>query len=80
MADEEAVETEEVEETETDETSEAPEEQESVEIESWRDLIEDEKLQKHSERFTSIDALVQANLESRQKWSKAVGPPGKDAA
>ena len=81
MADEEAVETEEaVEETETDETSEAPEEQESVEIESWRDLIEDEKLQKHSERFTSIDALVQANLESRQKLSKAVVPPGKDAA
>ena len=80
MADEEAVETEEeVEETETDETSEAPEEQESVEIESWRDLIEDEKLQKHSERFTSIDALVQANLESRQKLSKAVVPPGKDA-
>ena len=78
MADEEAVETEEeVEETETDETSEAPEEQESVEIESWRDLIEDEKLQKHSERFTSIDALVQANLESRQKLSKAVVPPGK---
>ena len=80
MADEEAVETEEVEEIETDETSEAPEEQESVEIESWRDLIEDEKLQKHSERFTSIDALVQANLESRQKLSKAVVPPGKDAA
>ena len=81
MADEEAVETEEeVEETETDETSEAPEEQESIEIESWRDLIEDEKLQKHSERFTSIDALVQANLESRQKLSKAVVPPGKDAA
>jgi len=80
MADEEAVETEEeVEETETDETSEAPEEQESIEIESWRDLIEDEKLQKHSERFTSIDALVQANLESRQKLSKAVVPPGKDA-
>ncbi|SVA42623.1 uncharacterized protein METZ01_LOCUS95477 [marine metagenome] len=81
MADEEAVETEEaVEETEATETSEAPEEQESVEIESWRDLIEDEKLQKHSERFTSIDALVQANLESRQKLSKAVVPPGKDAA
>ena len=84
MADAEAVETKEaVEETETTEATEtpkAPEEQESVEIESWRDLIEDEKLQKHSERFTSIDALVQANLESRQKLSKAVVPPGKDAA
>ena len=81
MADEEAVETEEaVEETEATETeTTAPEEQESVEIESWRDLIEDEKLQKHAERFTSVDALVQANLESRQKLSKAIVPPGKDS-
>jgi hypothetical protein len=79
MADEEAVETEEaVEETEATET-EAPEEQESIEIESWRDLIEDEKLQKHAERFTSVDALVQANLESRQKLSKSIVPPGEDA-
>ena len=80
MADEEAVETEEaVEETEATETPEVPEEQETVEIESWRDLIEDEKLQKHAERFTSVDALVQANLESRQKLSKAIVPPGKDS-
>ncbi len=78
MADEEAVETEEaVEETETE--VEDTEEQESIEIESWRDLIEDEKLQKHAERFTSVDALVQANLESRQKLSKSIVPPGEDA-
>ena len=80
MAEEQAVEEEAVEETETTETeTEAPEEQESVEIESWRDLIEDEKLQKHAERFTSVDALVQANLESRQKLSKAIVPPGEGA-
>ena len=78
MADEEAVETEEaVEETETE--VEDTEEQESIEIESLRDLIEDEKLQKHAERFTSVDALVQANLESRQKLSKSIVPPGEDA-
>ena len=78
MADEEAVETEEaVEETETE--VEDTEEQESIEIESWRDLIEDDKLQKHAERFTSVDALVQANLESRQKLSKSIVPPGEDA-
>jgi hypothetical protein len=78
MADEEAVETEEaVEETETE--VEDTEEQESIEIESWRDLIEDEKLQKHAERFTSVDALVQANLESRQKLSKSIVPPGEGA-
>jgi len=80
MAEEQAVEEEAVEETEETETeTEAPEEQESVEIESWRDLIEDEKLQKHAERFTSVDALVQANLESRQKLSKAIVPPGEGA-
>jgi hypothetical protein len=80
MAEEQAVE--EVEETETEATeteTETPEEQESVEIESWRDLIEDEKLQKHAERFTSVDALVQANLESRQKLSKSIVPPGEGA-
>ena len=79
MAEEQAVEeaVEETEETETE--TEAPEEHESVEIESWRDLIEDEKLQKHAERFTSVDALVQANLESRQKLSKAIVPPGEGA-
>jgi len=81
MAEEQAVEEEEaVEETEgTEVETEDTEEQESVEIESWRDLIEDEKLQKHAERFTSVDALVQANLESRQKLSKSIVPPGEDA-
>ena len=79
MAEEQAVE-EAVEETEgTEVETEDTEEQESVEIESWRDLIEDEKLQKHAERFTSVDALVQANLESRQKLSKSIVPPGEDA-
>ena len=78
MAEEQAVE--EVEETEeTEVETEDTEEQESVEIESWRDLIEDEKLQKHAERFTSVDALVQANLESRQKLSNSIVPPGEGA-
>lgn len=80
MAEEQAVEEEAVEETEgTEVETEDTEEQESVEIESWRDLIEDEKLQKHAERFTSVDALVQANLESRQKLSKSIVPPGEGA-
>ena len=80
MAEEQAVEeAEETEATEEETETEAPEEQESVEIESWRDLIEDEKLQKHAERFTSVDALVQANLESRQKLSKSIVPPGEGA-
>jgi len=80
MAEEQAVEeAEETEATEEETETETPEEQESVEIESWRDLIEDEKLQKHAERFTSVDALVQANLESRQKLSKSIVPPGEGA-
>ena len=76
---EEAVETEATEDTEATEETAGSEDTETVEFESWRDLIQDEKLQKHAERFNSVDALVQANLESRQKLSKAVVVPGNDA-
>lgn len=86
MAEDQAVEEEAVEETveTTEEKTETPEaeqttEEETIEFESWRDLIQDDKLQKHAERFNSVDALVQANLESRQKLSKAIIPPDGDA-
>lgn len=85
MAEEQAVEetteeaTEAVEETTEEAAPEQTGESETIEFDSWRDLIEDEKLQKHAERFTSVDALVQANLESRQKLSKAVVRPDADA-
>lgn len=45
---------------------------------SWRDSLPDD-LKKHAERFNSVEDLVKANVESRQKLSKAIVPPGKDA-
>lgn len=45
----------------------------------WRSGIKDEKLREHAGRFTSLDDLVNANLESRKRLSQAVVPPGKDA-
>ena len=59
---EEAVETEATEDTEATEETAGSEDTETVEFESGRDLIQDEKLQKHAERFNSVDAIVQANL------------------
>lgn len=46
----------------------------------FHDLVRDEKLREHAARFTSIDDLVRANLDSRQKLSKAIVPPGRDAS
>ena len=46
----------------------------------WRASITDKDLKKHADRFTTIDDLVKANVESRQKLSKAIIPPGKDAS
>lgn len=46
---------------------------------TWRDGIADVKLREHAARFTTVDALVQANLDSRAMLSKAIVPPGKDA-
>jgi len=46
----------------------------------WRQAIKDEKLREHASRFTSLEDVVRANLESRQKLSKAIVPPGKDAS
>lgn len=46
----------------------------------WRDAIKDEKLRDHAGRFTTLDDLVKANLDSRQKLSKAIVPPGKSAS
>ena len=63
------------EETTTEETGESKEESTN-----WRELIQDEKLRKHAERFTTPDALVQANVDFRQKVSKAVVLPGKNAS
>lgn len=45
----------------------------------WRTGVQDEKLREHASRFTSLDDLVKANLDSRQKLSTALIPPGKDA-
>lgn len=45
----------------------------------WRTGVTDEKLREHAGRFTSLDDLVKANLDSRSKLSKAIIPPSKDA-
>ena len=73
---EEAVEEEYEQESESGE--ELPEGVEEEDASSWRDLIQDEKLSKHAERFTDLDSLVKANMDSRVKLSKAVVTPGKD--
>lgn len=70
-------------ETTTEETpvsEEASTEETKEESSNWRELIQDEKLRKHAERFTTPDALVQANVDFRQKVSKAVVLPGKNAS
>ena len=77
-SEEEAVETEATEDKEASETTESGD-TETIEFESGRDLIQDDSLHKHAERFNSVDDLVQANLESRKKLSKAVLVPGNDA-
>lgn len=74
---EEELETEQIDEDTSDETQE---DAETVEFDTWRDLIQDSDLQKHAERFNSVDDLVQANLESRKKLSKSVTVPGKNAS
>ena len=74
---EEELETEQIDEDTSDETSE---DEETLEFDTWRDLIQDSDLQKHAERFNSVDDLVQANLESRKKLSKSVTVPGKNAS
>ena len=56
---EKAVETETTEDSKTEATEDTTE---TVEFESWRDLIKNDDLQKHAERFNSVDDLVQANL------------------
>ena len=85
MAEEEAVE----EELQEEELQDEPQEEEGQfeeddqledeDVSSWRDLIQDDKLAKHAERFTDIDALVKANMDSRKQLSKAVVPPGNNA-
>lgn len=72
-------------ETATEETSVSEEASDSTEestedSSNWRELIQDEKLRKHAERFTTPDALVQANVDFRQKVSKAVVLPSKNAS
>lgn len=44
----------------------------------WRASLSDD-LKKHAERFNSPEDLVKGHMELRQKLSKAVVPPGKDA-
>lgn len=78
---EEELETEQIDEDTSEETSdETSEDEETLEFDTWRDLIQDSDLQKHAERFNSVDDLVQANLESRKKLSKSVTVPGKNAS
>lgn len=71
-------------ETSAEETSvsegESSEEISKEESSNWRELIEDDKLRKHAERFTTPDALVQANVDFRQKVSKAVVLPSKNSS
>tara|TARA_R110002096_G_scaffold432214_1_gene648534 strand:- start:1285 stop:2190 length:906 start_codon:yes stop_codon:yes gene_type:complete len=65
----------------TESTEEATEkEPASEDASSWRDLIKDDSLHRHAERFTDIDALLQANLDSRKKLSKAVNKPEEGAS
>ncbi len=54
-----------------------PEPKEPTEAD-WRSTLPDD-LKKHAERFNSVEDLVKANVDSRQKLSKAIVPPGKDA-
>ena len=53
---------------------------ESTDTTDWRAPIEDEKLRSHADRFSSPADLVRAHLDLRQKLSKAIVPPGKDAS
>tara|TARA_R110000744_G_scaffold324456_2_gene430260 strand:- start:497 stop:1408 length:912 start_codon:yes stop_codon:yes gene_type:complete len=88
MAEDQAVEEEYQEEENQEETQEEFQEDElesgdepsgEEDISTWRDLIQDTKLAKHAERFTDLDALVKANIDSRKQLSKAVVRPGEDA-
>lgn len=68
---------------ETPET-ETPVETEEVETETpvetdWRAPIEDGKVRKFADQFTSPTDLAKAAFEQRQQISKAVFPPGKGA-
>ena len=62
---------------EEEESSEDIEEQDTT---NWRGMIKDDGLQRHAERFTDLDSLVQANLDARKKLSKAVQKPEGDAS
>ena len=79
---EESVETDTEQEESTEETSEEStgKEPASEDATSWRDMIKDDSLHRHAERFTDIDALLQANLDSRKKLSKAVNKPEEGAS
>jgi hypothetical protein len=46
----------------------------------WRAGIKDEALRKHADRFTSLEEMTRANVDARQKLSRAIIPPGKGAA
>jgi len=47
---------------------------------AFRETITDEDLRKHAERFNSPLEMTKANKELRQKMSKAVIPPSKNAS
>ena len=47
---------------------------------NWRDGITDEKVRKQADRFNNPEAAVKSTLDLRQKLSKAVVIPGKDAS
>lgn len=49
------------------------------EADDWRAPIKDEKLRDHAGRFTSLDALVEANLNYRKDFSKAIMPLTEDS-
>lgn len=71
--------------TTEDEASEQTQEQTSEQTTEqttepvWRDQIQDDQLRQHAEQYSTIEDLAKHDLQMRQKLSKAIVPPGKDA-
>jgi len=51
----------------------------AIDMKAIRESIKDEKLRAQAERFNSVEDILRGNLESRQKLSRAIVKPGKDA-
>jgi hypothetical protein len=53
---------------------------ESGDTSTWRDMIKDDSLHRHAERFSDIDSLIQGNLDLRKKVAKSVNKPDENAS